>query len=35
LSFTTSEETFVYRWGGEDQIDSTLFLARESGAPQQ
>ena len=35
LSFTNSEETFVYRWGGEDQIDSTLFLARESGAPQQ
>jgi prepilin-type N-terminal cleavage/methylation domain-containing protein len=35
LSFTNSEETFVYRWGGEDQIDSTLFLARESGAPRQ
>ena len=35
LSFTNSEETFAYRWGGEDQIDSTLFLARESGAPQQ
>ena len=35
LSFTNSEETFVYRWGGEDQIDSTPFLARESGAPQQ
>jgi hypothetical protein len=35
LSFTNSEETFVYRWGGEGQIYSTLFLDRESGAPQQ
>jgi prepilin-type N-terminal cleavage/methylation domain-containing protein len=35
LSFTGSEETFVYRWGDDDQIYSTLFLDRQSGASQQ
>lgn len=35
LSFTGTEETFVYRWADGDRTYPTLFLDRESRASQQ